>query len=532
MATAARVAAPGGVAATEAPLFCHPIGPASEAGASGSSGGRVGGRRLACGFAGGPLGSSTVSEAKERRPTTAATAVAIAAAATVGDEPRLHVPQPPPPLLFFGHAAGRAVWLFGGLVLIVAGARWGAEVGASRRLEVLEARLRRVESQQEDCCRGKDRLAASCVTRVQRTGGNAWRLLHADGSEAGHIDIEALLPTRGAPLQCIVNITTSEDGALLRVHHLGGEVAEVALGPRADGFASSTGRASGKSGDRAAERIASELMRAPAHALQFSPSMSAQAPLKQDRVVSEYPELTCSEAANSADWLEVKRMTSLQFSHWRAGVKMLATAQLQVLVDSAVSRLSAHSHVDECGMGRLCMSLLAIIASNTGGSLIGARAIHSPVLTILLDVPWRLVIQSGWPLFAMLAQLHLRARRPESVPTTGGPAEEYFHTLAKSLEQHQVDSLAGLGATFLRLEEGRAHASAYVTPGLCALASQLLSPEVGTAAGMPAGDALQRVQGFFRQAVQSIEDLQGTLDSAWPFFGVLHLAALHLSLAN
>ena len=56
---------------------------------------------------------------------------------------------------------------------------------------------------------------------------------------------------------------------------------------------------------------------------------------------------------------------------------------------------------------------------------------------------------------------------------------------------------------------------------LCALSPQHLSPDVGTS-GHPAEAALKQVRGFFRQAVQSVEDAQGTLDSAWPLYGMLH----------
>lgn len=281
-------------------------------------------------------------------------------------------------------------------------------------------------------------------------------------------------------------------------------------------------------------------MRAPAHALLPLPQAGGAT---ASRKSVEYPELTCSSAGNE-DWLEVKSATALQFGSWLAGIELKDAAQLQVLVDSAVKRLGSKggSGAGECGMGRLCMSILAVLAGGTGGDLLGAHAIHAPLLTVLLDVPWRLVIRSGWPLFGMLSQLQLGARHRQSPPNTGLAGEFYRDLVATlerrdaglqsdfgaSLERHEASRLAYLGAMFLRSEEGRAHAATYVIPGLCALASQLLAPEVGTES-MPIDTALQQVQGFFRQAVQSIEDLQGTLDTAWPLYSVLHLASLQFS---
>ena len=87
--------------------------------------------------------------------------------------------------------------------------------------------------------------------------------------------------------------------------------------------------------------------------------------------------------------------------------------------------------------------------------------------------------------------------------------------------RRETSRLSSLSAEFLRSEDGRALASAHVLPELCALSSQHLSPDVGTSS-LPAEAALKQVRGFFRRAVQSAEDVQGTLDSAWPLYGMLH----------
>jgi hypothetical protein len=441
--------------------------------------------------------------------------MAMAAVAAVVDEPRDGTLSP---------FSRKAAWLLGGLMLVLVGARWGTEVGTSRRIEELETRLKRLEAQQGEWRRRAER-EAQCISSVHRNG-SGWQFLHADGSEAGFIEVdvrnstaldaESVAARRATEAaQCVVNITVAESTGALQVRRLSGEIADVPMRPS----------------DVSSQpvKLASELMRIPAQTLR---------PKTEARMT--YPELTCN-SVGSAGWLEVKSATVEQFGSWRAGTELRDIAQLQVLVDSAVKRLSATRDAGECGMGRLCMSLLAILAGSTGGVLLGAHAIHSPLLTVLLDVPWRLLMSSGWPIFGMLAQLHLRARQRQTIPTVGAAAEYFrdlgtslerreaaqFDETGSSLERHEAARLAYLGAAFLRSDEGRAHATAYVIPGLCALGSQLLSPEVGTP-NMPVDSALQQVQGFFRQAVQSIEDLQGTLDSAWPLYSVLHLATHHL----
>lgn len=468
--------------------------------------------------------------------------------------------------------ARKLLWLLGGVLLVIVGARWGTEVAASRRIQELEQRLKVLEAEQVELRRRakRDDNADVCITRVDHSL-SGWRFLRSDGSEAAFISVdvanvtpvnaEALALRRATEVaaQCVVNITVAERTGSLEVLRLSGEVSEVHIGspcPRqlsleVDGAAAPSNVTESSGGQDVrhvelrerygSEQWASELMRAPAHALLPTPAVHEENIV---RASVTYPEMMCHGSGNE-DWIEVKNAAAAQFRTWQTGTRLQDAAELQVLVDSAVRRLSSRASrstgIGECGMGRLCMSILAVLAGSPGGQLLGAHAIHSPLLTALLDVPWRLLIQSGWPLFGLLAQLQLRARQLQSAPATGAAAE-YFRDLGASLDRrevsqsdlstglqkHEASRIAYLGANFLRSEEGREHASSFVVPGLCALASQLLSPEVGTAT-MPVDNALQQVQGFFRQAVQSIEDVQGTLDSPWPLYSILHLAALQHS---
>lgn len=50
------------------------------------------------------------------------------------------------------------------------------------------------------------------------------------------------------------------------------------------------------------------------------------------------------------------------------------------------------------------MSLLAVLTSDVGASLKSAPSLHAPLLRVLLDVPWLMIVQSGWPLFGLLAR--------------------------------------------------------------------------------------------------------------------------------
>lgn len=255
-----------------------------------------------------------------------------------------------------------------------------------------------------------------------------------------------------------------------------------------------------------------------------------------------FPELMC-QYAQRAEWQEVKVMAAQQLGSWRAGVAPLDTVQLRGLLESAVQRLQGvHGFVNECGMGRLSMSVLAVLAVDAQHSLHGAPSVHAPLLTVLLDMPWSLVVWSGWPLFALLAQLHLRSHGSDDLPTAG-PAAEYLRALELGLREERPAALARAGADFLRGERSRvpgsagpvagpgaaAEAGTHAMPVLCALASQLLGPDAH--AGAAAEEALQQLQGLYRQSVQSMEDLHASVVSVWPLYGVLHAATLQLGAA-
>lgn len=246
---------------------------------------------------------------------------------------------------------------------------------------------------------------------------------------------------------------------------------------------------------------------------------------------SEYPDLACEA---TRDWMDVKALIWSAFGSWQAGVAPIAQADLDQVLDEAAARLEELMHKpDTCGMGRLCMTLLTM-AQTQQLQLHSLPSIHSPILTILLDVPWRIVMRSGWPIFALLAQLSLRQPQGADVPVTGGLILDYFTSLHAGLLKEKADALAGLGAQYIQTAESSADglqsSPMHVMPALCALAAQLL----GSGALEPEHSeaTLQHMQSFFRQQVSSISDLQGTIDSAWPLHAVLHAAAVNLMRQN
>jgi len=241
-----------------------------------------------------------------------------------------------------------------------------------------------------------------------------------------------------------------------------------------------------------------------------------------------FPDLTCENTRHKV-WMEIKQLTHQWFASWSSGVITKNRPQLKGLLEFFMQRLQhMHNEVEECGMGRLCVTLLAISSGEAGSSFKSAPALHSPLLTVLLDVPWLIIMRSGWPLFGLLAQIHLQHHREADMPTTGVTAD-YYHALHAGLAQQKSELLAEMGVEFVRHQEMKeGMIPTYVMPALCALASQLLSPQLLTDE-VRFDEALRYMQGFFHQAVNNIDDMQTTIDSVWPLYGLLHAASLEFA---
>lgn len=246
---------------------------------------------------------------------------------------------------------------------------------------------------------------------------------------------------------------------------------------------------------------------------------------------SGHEEFACVDAPRS-QWDEVRSAAVRQLGGWSAATKVVAYEELSGLLSFAVEQLQAfRSNNEECSLGRLCMSVLAIITTEDGGSLHTVPSLQIPLLHALLEVPWAVTFSSGWPLFALLSQLHQRSHGIDDMPKAGGSLAEYLSKLRLGLEKRQPEALAKAGAALLGHDGSGGQRDpgeeVHAMPMLCALASQLLGDDLQP--GEEANTAIAYVQGFFSTSVQSIDDLHASVISAWPLFGILHAAVVKLT---
>jgi len=181
---------------------------------------------------------------------------------------------------------------------------------------------------------------------------------------------------------------------------------------------------------------------------------------------------------------------------------------------------------DECGLGKLCIQLFSFAAIDDPQVLpqlfSGFEPLASPVLTMLLDMPWAALAQAGWPIFGLLSQINLRkaqigALNDDAVDGMDAPAAKQFQAeLAIALSSK--DGLAAQRAASTYLAGGVQGASA-LGP-LTAMATQAMaSPEPQER--MQLLDVMQQA---FKQVIGSGPELDLALSTKWPLWGMLHAA--------
>jgi len=129
------------------------------------------------------------------------------------------------------------------------------------------------------------------------------------------------------------------------------------------------------------------------------------------------PDLACISEPHAAAWEALKlRFRALVV---QAGT-VLAPPQRQVIVDQmelAIQDLKKAGALsteasDECGLGKLSLQLVSLATVDDPGPMAqvfsSLETVASPVLTMLLDVSWLVLAQTGWPIFGLLNLINMR----------------------------------------------------------------------------------------------------------------------------
>mmetsp|Transcript_59598 Transcript_59598/g.184839 ORF Transcript_59598/g.184839 Transcript_59598/m.184839 type:complete len:332 (+) Transcript_59598:3-998(+) len=261
-----------------------------------------------------------------------------------------------------------------------------------------------------------------------------------------------------------------------------------------------------------------------------APPMGAVPPPQQ--AVSEPPEdLACASAVRGAAWGSAKQHFRSLFAPGKSVPQLATKEAMSTALDGAMRDLKSQEAlgpqaVDECGLGKLCLQLLSFSAIDDPSALVqlftGFEQLASPVLTLLLDVPWVALAQAGWPFFGMLAQLNLRrahvpgALNGEEVDGLNDPVAKAFQAeLTAALTASDFAAVEKAAGAFLQKDtKGSA-----LGP-LTALAAQA----AGSAPVQERLAILQGLQVAFKQVIGSAPELDIALGTQWPLWGLVHAA--------
>jgi len=187
---------------------------------------------------------------------------------------------------------------------------------------------------------------------------------------------------------------------------------------------------------------------------------------------------------------------------------------------------------DECGEGRLFLTLSSVFSADQSAALLQAlhsvEQLTSPVLTLLLDIPWIATAQSGWPFFGMLAQLNMKVSATEDLVNTPDmdgldhpSAQKYFQGLTAAMPSMNFQAMQEASAVYTDNPD-QANAFAFLT----AMAGQAMV--------LPLNERIQvlnSMQQVFKNVVTGRDALVVMLGTRWPMWSFLHAAITPITTA-
>jgi hypothetical protein len=244
-------------------------------------------------------------------------------------------------------------------------------------------------------------------------------------------------------------------------------------------------------------------------------------------------DMACASGPRAGQWLQVKQRFRKLFEGANGPFKQVGTDTLVAAVKTSLDELEVvrglstdADAVNECGFGKLFIQLLSLVAVDDPASLAqyfqDHTAVASPVLTMLLDIPWVSMAQSGWPFFAILAQINFQKVKLLSpmlnVAAVDGLANEavsaYFDLMTgpTSADMH---AMATASQMYLR------------NPPPDSLYGTLTAMATQAAISMDIQERLKDIQALqegFRQTILTPSELDIALTIRWPLWGFLHVS--------
>jgi hypothetical protein len=248
-------------------------------------------------------------------------------------------------------------------------------------------------------------------------------------------------------------------------------------------------------------------------------------------------DLGCTESPQAAAWASAKSNFRTLFGE--AGPDPFDVSDHQALVkthQTVMGDLTARGilggQADDCGEGRLFLTMLSVFSADQPAALLQAlysvEQLTSPILTLLLDIPWIATAQSGWPFFGLLAQLNQNIQKVEDMVNTPEmdsldkpAAQKYFQALAAAMPSKNFEAMHEASVVYTDKPDD-------------ASAISFLTAMAGQAMVLPLNEriqVLQSMQQVFKQVVGGRDALVMMLGTRWPVWSFLHAAITPITTA-
>jgi len=243
----------------------------------------------------------------------------------------------------------------------------------------------------------------------------------------------------------------------------------------------------------------------------------------------EIPDMECKD---SIAWLEAQKILVELFND-DAAFGAMEKAELETGLHHIMEKVSKHIRLDECGVGKLMVQLLAIIAADIDGKVIiesfGSESITSPIMTVALDIPW--VVSRKWPVMGLFAQMASRlvSSFPNEAETDGLTTQEII-SVAMSFSQGVIDEdwsgIAETSQTFIENAETLIPIAplGYITSLFAHAAVITKHPEAIENPKHNPAELIMLAQETLRHLVREPGQLLAVLGTRWPLWGMAHLA--------
>jgi len=257
----------------------------------------------------------------------------------------------------------------------------------------------------------------------------------------------------------------------------------------------------------------------------------AQSPPARDGLV--LPEdMACARGPRAAQWNSIKKRFRMLLEGNNSPFRPVPADMLAGAIKESIKEIEdvkglSEEAVSECGFGRLFIQLLSIATIEQPAELAQYLQEHpkvaSPVMTMLLDIPWPAMAESGWPFMGILAQLNYQKAKVVgpmlNMNGVDGLASEaisaYFDVMTEAQKGGDMVAMATASQMFLR---NSPPGSPYAT--LTAMAT-----EAATSLNIEARwKRVQALQDGFKQVITSPSELDISLAIRWPLWAFCHVA--------